>query len=56
MSRPDIYTVRPPDEPLDVSIQTIKDELAHAGLVAVKIEEGHTQPDGSTLFYAYLEA
>ena len=54
--KPDIFTVRPPDEGLECSVSEIKAELKKAGLNAdnAVIEEGYTQPNGSTLFYVYL--
>lgn len=53
---PDIFTVRPPDEDPERSRSAIKGELKKAGLDVdnVEIEEGYTQPDGSTLYYVYL--
>ena len=58
MSRrnPDIFTTRPPDEALEVSLSAIKAELKKVGLNMdnAEIEEGYTQPNGSTLFYVYL--
>ena len=54
---PDIFTTRPPDESLECSRSAIKAELEKAGLNMdnVEIEEGYTQPNGSTLFYVYLD-
>ena len=53
--RPDIFTVRPPDEDFKDSCNAIEAELKIAGLKASRIVEGITQPDGSKMFWVFLK-
>jgi len=55
MTRPDIFTVRPPGEAAEDSEKAVRDELEAAGLTVARVEAGVTQPDGSTVWYAYLK-
>lgn len=55
MTKPDVFTVRPKGEAPEDSRKAITEELGAAGLTITRIEEGHTQPDGSVVWYAYLK-
>ena len=54
--KPDIFTVRPPEESTPYSVAHILAELKTAGLdtESAIVNKGHTQPDGSTVYYVYL--
>ena len=50
----DIFTVRPRGETDEESRTAITIELQGANIEAEEIHRGHTQPDGSTVYYVYL--
>lgn len=48
-----IFTTRPPGESDEDSREAINAELSSADIEISELEKGSTQPDGSTIWYAY---
>jgi len=49
-----IFTVRPPNEDHDKSVEIINKEVLDAGLTVQGITRGITQPNGETVYWVYI--
>jgi len=51
--RADMFAVRPRGETDEESMMAIRADLKVANIEAEEIHKGHTQPDGSTVYFVY---